>query len=330
MADYVGSVAADRPSRSRFALLLLALGLLFFAWLTYYSALEPVLDWPSEGWQKVERGRRFARMGWALFFAMMGLWLMARSVRSWLGLPPMTWAGARWFVALRALVTTVLLFILTVRLRETIASPSYEDHRALLGSIAGVVWILFAVDLVPLVRRGIVSLRARVSALAFKRSSVGGPESGRVRIEGTIALGERSLKGAYRPSRCVYRHALDGDGHSVIDLVPFLLESEGHRLFVDLIPERTLVVPEHARITEIGEGDKVEVWGDVTRPSDVFRGQPSRMSPGSGRLYVFQGSRSLNRRLTVAAIFELLASASYLAVGVSFVFFVFDLYLFLI
>jgi hypothetical protein len=54
------------------------------------------------------------------------------------------------------------------------------------------------------------------------------------------------------------------------------------------------------------------------------------MSPGKGRLYVFQGSRSLNRRLTFAGLFELLASASYLAVGIGFVFFVFDLYLFLI
>lgn len=325
--DYVESVAADRPSKAPGVLLLVSLLLLLFAWLTYYSALEPITLHASDGWKQVERGRRFARMGYALFFAMMGLWLMARTARSWFGLPPANRSWPSWFLWARGVVTFVLLTVLLGGLMETIASPSYEDNRPRMGIAAGVVWFLFALDLVPLVRRSIASLRARVSALGFKRSSVGGGESGRVRIEGTIAEGDRALSGT---DGKVYRHYLDEEGHSQIDMVPFVLEADGHRLFVDVVPAQTLVVPENHFITSIGVGNKVEVWGDVTRSDDAFRGQPSRMSPGSGRLYVFQGSRVLNRRLTFAAAFELLASASYFAVGVGFVFFVFDLYLFLV
>ena len=51
------------------------------------------------------------------------------------------------------------------------------------------------------------------------------------------------------------------------------------------------------------------------------------MSPGEGRMYIFQGDRKLNRRLVQAAGFELLASASFLTAGVFFLFFIFDLYL---
>jgi len=109
-----------------------------------------------------------------------------------------------------------------------------------------------------------------------------------------------------------------------------LLEAGGDRLFVDVVPATTIVVRADRVATNLGVGDRVEVWGKVTRSSDAYRGQPARLSAGDGRLYIFEGGRTLNRRLMLAAVVEFTAAVALVLVGVTFGFFVFDRYLFLI
>jgi hypothetical protein len=82
-------------------------------------------------------------------------------------------------------------------------------------------------------------------------------------------------------------------------------------------------------VTNLREGDQVEVWGEVTRSTDAYRGHPARMSPGKkSMMYIFQGGRKLNRRLAIAAAVELAISASFLVIGAFFGFYVLDIYLF--
>jgi heme exporter protein D len=325
--NYIESVAVDRKALSSITSLLIPLFLFLFSWLCYYSALEPLPE-ASEAYLSAARATRYARMGWSLFFAMIGLWFVATRVRQFFAIPAATRAGGKVFTIARNLLVAVLLYILISDLGAPIASPyGYSDDRLVMGAAAGLVWLTFAVDLIPLVFRAVLALKARASALAFRRSKVGGSESGAVRIEGTIALAERGID----KSDDVYRHQ-EEEGQSIIDLVPFVLESDGQRLFVDIISDKTVVVPKFSPYESSGYrrlkvGDKVEVWGEVKRPEDAYRGQPSRMSPGEGRMYVFQGDRKLNRRLVQAAGIELLASASFLTAGVFFLFFIFDLYL---
>ncbi len=326
---YVEAVAAERRPRGSMGLAVVAALLMFFAWLSYYVALEPI-PLASEGYQNAVRASRFGAMGWALFYAMLSLWVVAKTARGLFALPAAKGLG-RWFSRARIGANAVLLYLLSTGSCEPVASPyGYSDDRWVLGGAAGLVWLLFAVDLVPLVRKALASLGARASVFAFQRSTVGGVEEGAVRIEGNIVLGERSVSGGSRPGKLIYRHETSDSGEVSMELANFLLEADGHRLFVDAIANRTIVVPAIAGQTEIGEGDRVEIWGQVSRSKDAYRGQPSRISAGKGRLYVFQGSRSLNRRLVQAAGVELAASASLLAVGVTFVFYLFDLYLFLI
>ncbi len=327
---YVEAVAAERTPRVSLGLLLVAALLMLFAWFSYYAALEPIPYQASEGYKTAVRASRFGSMGWALFYAMLSLYLVAKTARGLFALPAAKGFGSG-FSKMRIGANCVLLYLLSIGSCEPGASANgYSDERWMLGGAAALVWLLFAVDLVPLVRKALASLRARASAFSFQRSTVGGVETGAVRIEGVVALGERTVQGGHRPGKLVYRHEISDEGEVSIEVSDFLLESGGHRLFVDTVVDKTIVVPAEAWQTEIGEGDRVEVWGQVSRPEQAYRGQPSRIGAGDGRLYVFQGGRSLNRRLVQAAAVELAASASFLAIGVTFVFYVFDLYLVLI
>ncbi len=114
----------------------------------------------------------------------------------------------------------------------------------------------------------------------------------------------------------------------------FLLEADGRRLFVDTDPARTIVVPGDKNFSEgglrVSVGDTVEVWGEVARSEGAYRGQPARLSAGEGNLYIFPGRNTLRERLLRAALVEVAASVAFLGLGVTFVFFVFDLYIFLI
>ncbi len=330
MKGYVQAVAVERRSPTSWLAFGAGLLLLLFAWLSYYAALEPIPE-ATEGYQRAVRATRFASMGWALFYAMLAAWLVAKVARNLFRLPSAV-AGAAWLVKVRYVAIAALLFALSVGSSEPVANPeaNYSDGRWMLGTAAGLVWLLFAIELIPMLRRAVVSLRSRVSSLRFKPSTVGGRESGQVRIEGTIAVGEQALPGGSRPGELVYRHYLDADEIDVIECSGFLLESRGERLFVDVIPDKTIVVPEQSFLAELGAGDRVEVWGEVLRSDAVYRGQPSRMSAGDGRMFIFEGGKTLNRRLVLAAAVELVAASSFLLVGLTYVFFVFDLYLFLI
>ncbi len=330
MKGYVQAVAVARRSRTSWLGFGAGLLLLFFAWLSYYAALEPIPE-ATEGYQRAVRAARFASMGWALFYAMLAAWLVAKISRSLFRLPSAT-AASKWLVKIRYVAMAALLFALSVGSSEPVANPAanYSDDRWVLGTAAGLVWLLFAIELIPMLRRAVVSLRSRVSSLRFKHSTVGGSETGLVRIEGTIAVGEHAVSGGSRPGELVYRHYLEADETDTIECTGFLLESRGKRLFVDVIPDKTIVVPEQRFLSELGAGDRVEVWGEVTRSDDIYRGQPSRMSAGDGHMFVFEGGRTLNRRLALAAAVELIAASSFLLVGATFAFFIFDLYLFLI
>ncbi len=327
---YVEAVVARGRPRFSTAVFIGASLLLLLAWVSYYRALEPIPWFATEGYKKAVRASRFGSMGWALFYAMLGLWLYAKTTRGLFGLPSTKGLGSV-FRSIRLVCNCILLALLSVGSCEPGASTQgYSDDRWLLGGAAGLVWLLFAADLVPLVRNAAVSLRVRASSLRFRQSTIDGSEVGAVRLEGVVAAGERTVDGDV-----VYRHVVDEEGHVQANLANFVLESRGARVFVDTVAKRTLVVPaetfkDTGGETAIAVGDTVEVWGELTRAGGAYRGQPSRITAGSGRLYIFQGSRQFGRRLMRAALIEVLASAAFVSVGIAYVFYIFDLYLFLI
>lgn len=346
MRKYIEIVASNRSPKWNWGVVFASAMLLLFAWLFYYSALEPIPN-ASEGYQQAARASRFAHMGWALFFALLGLWQGAKHVRSLFGLPTVSRIVLRRFIWIRNILIGLLLFILLSGLGGPVATTeARSDERWVMGLAAGLVWLMLAIDLIPLVRIALRSLRARVSGLRYKYSTVDGHETGAVRIWGTVAPSPGTFA-----DDLVYLHETPDSGglrfgnsslgtielrynaktsDDVFKMTSFLLESDGHRLSVDVVDGKTVFATSNSQREAIAVGDEVEVWGHITRPTDAFRGQLPTMSPGDGRLYVFAGDRKLNRRLLLAAIVELLAAGSLVLVGVFYLFFAFDLYLFMI
>jgi hypothetical protein len=206
-------------------------------------------------------------------------WLLARTLRGALGLPDREiafdskslrgfWFWTRFFVGGFALI------VLYVRADDEVLLRRGEHPVLFSLGIGTAACLLFAYDVPRLIANAVDALRTRLPVLLTRSFELDAlPTEGRVRARGTLVAGD----------------LLSGGGVSVA---------------LDVDPERTVIEgSDHV-------GTDVEVIGEVTRAPDAggYRNAPSRIGPGRGMLYVFEGRDRVTRRLLSAAAIELSAA----------------------
>jgi hypothetical protein len=278
-----------------------------------------------------EWGAFVADMAWVAVLASSAAWLTGAHLRRALGIPVPSRKR-------RPLVTTLRVCASVVVLTRMMLWQALGGHGARFAGVdidpessllAGLLLCaLLGFELPAWLVRGFRCLRARVPALLGQRANLAElPAQGRVRVQGTIAP-ETLLDGI------VYRRAWNpSTGRLELDGHPFQLREGGHRVWIDLDPARAVVDLAPAPASPAGQpapagnaepgvilraGTRVDVVGYlVDSPGGAYRGGPRRIDAGRGLLYVLGGASQWNRRVLVAGLVELAASAVLLAAPLS-------------
>lgn len=330
--SFAADAAVRRQHRVGMGVFMLACALLLL-WLSsgLWSALVERLgsfDDGTEVYRRAQWASTMALAGFVVASCAMVVWLAGRSLRAAFGLPErVTPSALANLIALRVVAATVALFWLWLWASDEIFIRGVT--WAPVGSLLLGLFVCanFAWDAPRLFLDARSALRARAGLLAVPEHALSRlPRAGRVHTRGTVVAGPRVLPSTEGP--CVYRARTPAPDRGPppapsVEVVPFLVESDGAQAIVEVDP-RALLVEAHrpddgdgheasapGRDTVVRVGDRIELVATVQGGGgDAYRGSlPALGASDDGPLYLFASGGAMKRRFVFAAIVELACAA---------------------
>jgi hypothetical protein len=259
----------------------------------------PWLEVGTTAWRRGYAASLASELALGMIVAAVALWLYGTSVRAALGLTRgrSTFRTSGWWT-LRGLVLLVCVTVLGAHAASELVAKGGETRTLVCSAL---VWLVIAVDGIPMIRDARAALRARrrLSGVPFAPLDAL-PPSGVVHISGRVAGKDED------------EDVLSGS---------FIVQERGRRIEVVVAPEALVVESTgHGWEAPVRAGDLVHVIGelDAAGAGAAYRSGVRHLSAHQGRLYVLRGPASLARRLLLTACVEIASAALLLGLGVAF------------
>lgn len=248
------------------------------------------------------------------------VWLVARSLRSALGVPQRSVDRiSGWRIAATSIALMCLLFWAS----DEVMVRRWESGPWVTVVVGLAVCANFTWGVPRLVRDALAALASRLPLVALPLSSLARlPASGRVRVRGVVRAGAEAMPVAAGNAVC--RRAIGDD--EPLEVVPFFLDDDTGRAQVELVGRPVIAELRDHPLPEgvlpawraLVDGDRVEVVAEVEGATSdgAYRSGPRVLTSRTKPAYLFgqAGGRAMSKRLTFAAAVEL-ASAGGLALS---------------